>query len=180
MKDRKEFIEKNRELFDDMEPSVGHMERFEALLDQQQDKAEEEKKPGRRVRLMSFISIAASIAILIGVAVTFYAPKSVEVAPETESPIATDEFRTTNDYYNQQMEEQIADIMCKLAYTDRENQAQLTHDIEKIMSTNTAFVDEMAKNENQEMALRYLVKHYKINIQKLESINEKLGKYTKC
>lgn len=180
MKDRKEYIEKNRKLFDDKEPSAGHMERFEALLNKQADIQEPEKRPAKRLKLISFISVAASVAILIGVAVKFYAPQSIEVAPPTENSIATDEFKATNDYYNQQMEEQIADIMCKLAYTDTENQAQLTRDIEKIMSSNTAFVDEMSKNENQEMAIRYLVKHYKTNIQKLESINEKLGKYTKC
>lgn len=180
MKDRKEYIDKNRELFDDKEPSAGHMGRFEALLDKQQNAKDAKENPAKRVRLISFISIAASIAILIGIAVKFYAPKSIEVTPSTESPAATDEFRVTNDYYNQQMEEQIADIMCKLAYTDTENQAQLTRDIEKIMNSNAEFVDEMAKNENQEMAIRYLVKHYKTNIQKLENINEKLGKYTKC
>jgi hypothetical protein len=180
MKDRKEYREKNRKLFDDKEPLAGHIKRFEALLNTQADIQEAEKKPAKRVKLISLISIAASIAIFIGVAIRFYAPQSFEVVPPTESSIATDEFRATNDYYSQQMEEQIADIMCKLADTDTENQAQLTCDIEKIMSSNTAFVDEMAKNENQGMAIRYLVKHYKTNMQKLESINAKLGKYAKC
>jgi len=56
----------------------------------------------------------------------------------------------------------------------------LTEDLQKIIEQNNRFVEEMGKNENEEIALHYLVKHYKTNIQKLENINEKLGKYTKC
>lgn len=33
MKNRKEYIEKNRVLFDDKEPTEGHLDRFEALLE---------------------------------------------------------------------------------------------------------------------------------------------------
>jgi len=180
MKDRKKYIDKNRDLFDDKEPSAGHMERFEALLNKQEGKTPS-KKPLRRSLFVRTIAVAASIAILIGVAVKFYAPQSINPVPETEnSDMPKDEFQVTNDYYNQQMEEYIAEIMCKLANTDSENQAQLTKDLEKIIESNTRFVNEMEKNDNKEVALRYLVKHYKVNIQALENINEKLGKYTKC
>ncbi|MFV0418825.1 MAG: hypothetical protein ACK5KT_08870 [Dysgonomonas sp.] len=180
MKDEniRKYIDENRDTFDDKEPSFGHIERFEALLNKQ----ETENTRGKTARRSLFIrtcAIAASIAILIGVAVKFYAPQSIEVVPN-EKGIEINEFQATNDYYNQQMEAQIADIMCKLAYTDNENQAQLSQDLEKIIDSNKSFVSEMAKNENKGMALRYLVKHYKANIQALENINEKLGKYTKC
>lgn len=178
MKDRRKYIEENRDIFDDREPLSGHTERFEALLGK--TKSEEKTQPKKRVRLISAISIAASIAILIGVAVKFYAPQSIEIDTPLESEITIDEFRTTNEFYNQQMEEQIADIMCKLAYTDVENQKQLSEDIQKIVVNNTAFVNEMSKNENQEIAIKYLIRHYKANIERLENINEKLGKYTKC
>ncbi len=172
----KKYIDDNRDLFDDKEPSAGHFERFEAMLDQQQ----EVKKPARRFRMISIISVAASLAVLIAIGVKFYAPNSIDVVPGVETTISTDEFQATNEYYNQQMEEQIADIMCKLANTDPQNQAQLTSDLEKILKNNEKFVKEMETNENQEVAIRFLVKHYKSNIQALENINDKLGKHTHC
>lgn len=178
--DIKKYIDDNRNLFDDKEPSDGHMERFEALLGDM-DEQQENKKPAKRIRLISLISVAASVAVLIAVAVKFYAPDSINMdTVPTEINISTDEFQTTNEYYNQQMEEQIADIMCKLANTDPQNQAQLTSDLQQIIEQNQHFVEKMKKNDNQEIALRYLIKHYKANIQALRNINEKLGKYTHC
>ncbi|MBB4037619.1 ABC-type antimicrobial peptide transport system permease subunit [Dysgonomonas hofstadii] len=175
----KKYIDDNRRLFDDKEPSDGHMERFEAMLSQLDEK-KEEKKPAKKVRLVSLISVAASIAVLIAIAVKFYAPDSINVTAPTQESISTSEFQATNEFYNQQMEEQIADIMCKLAQTDPQNQAQLTSDLQQIIEQNQAFVEQMGKKDDQEIAIRYLVKHYKANIQALRNINEKLGKHTHC
>lgn len=169
-------IQENRDLFDDKEPSVGHIERFEALL-----KEKQKPKSAKKIGLIRGLSIAASIAILIGVAIKLYNPQTMsEDIPPTAVIQASEEFKTTNSYYSQQMEERISDIMCKLAYTDPDNQKLLTKDLQKIMDSNSDFVKEMAGNEDQETAIRFLVKHYKANIHALDNINEKLGKYTKC
>lgn len=178
MKDRRKFIESNRGIFDDKEPLAGHFDRFETLLNSTKSLPEANSK--RRLKLIGVVSIAASIAILVGITFKLYTPQSINPVTPIENAIEIDEFRSTNEFYNQKMEEQIADIMCKLAYTDTQNQKQLSEDIQKIISSNSAFVDEMAKNDNPEIAIRYLVRHYKANIERLENINEKLGKYTKC
>jgi len=181
-KDVRKFIDDNRDLFDDKEPSAGHMQRMEATLDKLADEKNKDIKPGKRIRLMSFAAVAASIAIIIGVAINFQ--KTSDDGTQTIYPVSegvsTDEFRATNEYYNQQMKEQIAEIMCKLPNTDENNQEQLTTDLQQLMNDNKEFVKEIKKSENPEIAMRYLVKHYKTNIQILESINEKLGKYTNC
>lgn len=178
MEDRRKLIEENRDLFDDKEPLAGHADRFQALLDKQQ--SSEKRRPIKKSLIIRATAVAASIAILIGIGVKFYAPKSINAVPDIENNNIMNEFQATNDYYNQQMEEYIADIMCKLANTDVSNQNQLSTDLQKIIDNNTSFVEEMKKNENKEMALRYLVKHYKANIQALENIDKKLGKYTNC
>jgi hypothetical protein len=170
MNDGRRQIQEHRYLFDDQEPQAGHTERFDALL-------KKEKKPKSKVKLISLLSVAASIAILITITVKYYTPQAVDNDITIE---VSEEFKTTNNYYSQQMEAQIADIMCKLAYTDADNQAQLTKDLQRIKDSNSDFVYEMAKNEDQEMAIHYLVNHYKANIHVLENINEKLGRYTKC
>ena len=179
MKNIRKHINENRSLFDDKEPSAGHMERFEALLDKQQSEEKVIVKSHRRTLFVRTLAVAASLAILLGIGIKFYNPQPIKPIP-AENKLDINEFQTTNDYYSQQMEMQISDIMCKLAHTDVENQIELTKDLEKIMDNNSSFIKEMANNENKEMALRYLVKHYKANIQALESINDKLGKYTNC
>jgi hypothetical protein len=176
MKHRK-YIEENRNLFDDMVPSVGHMDRFEALL-KQQTKEERPQQRTKKIRLLSIISVAASIAILIAVAIKVRTPEQVEVTPQ-ENVIAND-FESVNQRYNQRMQAQISNIMCKLSHTDQENQVMLTEDLQRIIDENAGFVKEMSKNEDKEQAIFYLEKHYEINIQVLEDINEKLGKYTNC
>lgn len=179
MKNLRKQIKDNKDIFDDQEPMEGHFERFEALLDKQE---KEKRKPIKRMQLMGIISIAASIVVLMVVAIQLYSPQHIpNDLPVIENTMeVSDEFRATNDFYNRQMQEQIADIMCKLANTDSENQALLNRDLQKIIDGNAAFVNDMANADDEEMAIHYLVKHYKANIQALENINEKLGKYTKC
>lgn len=176
MKHRK-YIDENRNLFDDMEPSLGHMERFEALL-KQQAKEEKPQLRTKRIKLFSIISVAASIVILVAVAIKVRTPEQVEVTP-TENVSAND-FESVNQRYNQQMQAQISNIMCKLSYTDQENQVMLAEDLQRIIDENVGFVKEMSKNEDKEQAIFYLEKHYETNIQVLQDINEKLGKYTNC
>lgn len=186
MRNLKDYIKNNRKLFDDQEPPAGHAERFKALLDQQdRNKTQKRKKSSiKRFTIVKFISVAASIAILTVVAIRFYEPHKIEpTGPGIENndeDTPSVEFRATNEYYRQQMEAQIADIMCKLSYTDAENQSQLSHDLNNLIKNNKVFIDEIANNDNEELAIYYLVKHYKANIEALENINEKLGKYTKC
>lgn len=184
MKDLKDYIKNNREIFDDQEPGEGHFERFEALLNKkdQVKPSIEVKKNLKRHNLLKYISVAASIAILAVIGFHFYEPnKIIPTKSDTENiQSISDEFRATNNYYQRQMESQIADIMCKLSDTDTENQSQLSDDLKQIMDNNKTFVDEMASNDNKELAIHYLIKHYKKNIQILKNINEKLGKYTKC
>lgn len=176
MKHRK-YIEENRDLFDDMEPSFGHMERFETLLKQQNEKGKPQERT-KRVRLFGIISIAASIAILVAVAIKVRTPEQAGVTLQENA--ATNDFESVNQRYSQQMQAQISNIMCKLSHTDKENQAILTEDIQRIIKENDGFVKEMSENEDKEQAIFYLEKHYEINIQVLEDINQKLGKYTNC
>lgn len=180
MKELKEYIKQNRDAFDDLEPAAGHSARFEELLNRQE--ALKAKSGGHlKARYMKMAYIAAAVIVMAILAVTFYSPnKIIYQATAEEEKNIHDEFEATNEFYNQQMAEQIADLMCKLSYTDPDNQAKLSNDLKKLEDSNRQFVNDMAKTENKELAIRYLIKHYKTNIQALENINEKLGKHTKC
>ena len=178
---RKKYIDDNRTLFDDQEPLAGHTERFEALL---KGKTEKKDKGYNKRVFISFISIAASFLLIITIGTRIYSPNKENPGTALEEPVVAnampDEFQTVNEYYDRQMKGYISNIMCKLGHTDPQNQARLTADLEQIIENNSAFVNEMSQNENQKVAVRYLEKHYKANIQVLENIDKKLDKYTNC
>lgn len=173
----KDYIKNNRPLFDDQEPAAGHAERFEALLDKAEVGIEEKKV--KRFPLFAALSAVASVIIIVMV-MYFYNNGNQDALDSQGDQMQLTEFEETNMYYEQQMKAQIADIMCKLPHTDTQNQAQLSSDLQNLMASNEQFLNEIAQNENQEMAIYYLKKHYQTNIQVLENINEKLGKHTKC
>lgn len=185
MKDkRKKYIDGNRNLFDDQEPVTGHGERFEALLNSKMDKSIRQGTGHKKKMLVSIISIAASFLLVITIATRVYLPNKENMGATLDKPVVVstipDEFRTVNEYYDRQMKGYISNIMCKLGHTDPQNQARLAADLEQIIENNSAFVNEMLQNENEKVAVRYLKKHYKANMQALENIDKKLEKYTDC
>jgi len=176
MKELRNFIKENKELFDDIEPKDGHFERFEARLDQQ---AKKESGKARRIKFRNVFAVAASVAILLGMGIYFYMPSGEDQKVSVEREI-TDEFIRTNDFYKKQMDKQIADITCKLENADETTKNQLEKDLQLIVEENERFVANVEKGTDEERAIYYLVKHYKTNIQVLEQINDKLGKYNQC
>ena len=173
--DFKKYINDNRSLFDDKEPETNHINRFEEIL---KTKSKKEHRHFLIKRTSIILSIAASVAILV----TLFVKNNTYTDPiiPIENNHSISGFQQTNEYYSQQMKEQISDIMCKLAHTDREDQEILTEDLERIMSENSDFINEIVQNENKEQAVHYLIKHYKTNIRILEDINKRLGRNTNC
>jgi len=177
MENLRDYIEKNRELFDDKEPPAGHAKRFEEML----ESCQKQTLRPKRIHLLTILAVAASLALLIGIAVQFYHPARENIVPtKSHSAVVQDEFQATNHYYSQQMQAQIADIQCKLKHTDAGNQQQVKQDLQQLIENSANFVSEMATNNDKKMAVYYLTKHYEANIQALEDINEKLGRYIKC
>lgn len=175
MKSRENEIRNNKNLFDDKELPEGHFERFEALLNKEEIGKE---KVSKRFRLVTIFSAVASVILLIGAGIYF---STVNNDGFNNSQIKmSNEFYTTNDYYKQQMQVQIDNIMCKLDMADNETRIQLVQDIESIISENNTFVTDIQKNDNEEIAIFYMVEHYKTNIEVLEFINSKLENHVEC
>lgn len=169
-------IRNNKDLFDDQELPEGHIERFEALLDKQ-DKS---RNRTIRIRLITTIaSIAACIAILVFIGVK-YNGMGKEYNNMTPNLMQSKEFVNLNNFYKHQMDEQITKIMCKLEHADDETSIALKHDIEKIISENRKFVEDISKSEDQELALFYVTQHYDRNLEVLNYIDNTLGSYFKC
>ena len=168
-------IKNNKDIFDDKELPEGHFERFEALLNEQ-----EKPKKEKRKKFLVMFSAAASVIILIGAGL-YMNDKFRESSTYVDENLAqTNEFYTTNEFYKDQMLSQIDEIMCKLDHVDSESKKDLMIDIENIIEENNKFVDDIQKTANTETAIFYMVEHYKINIEALKFINEKLTNYYEC
>lgn len=168
-------IKNNKDIFDDKELPEGHLERFEALLNEQ-----EKPKKVKGKRFLMMFSAAASVIILIGAGL-YINDKSRESNTYIDESFAqTDEFYTTNEFYKGQMFSQIDEIICKLDQVDNESKKDLMIDIENIIEDNNRFIDDIQKTPNEETAIFYMVEHYKINIEALKFINEKLTNYYEC
>lgn len=187
MKDRKNRIGQYRQRIDDVELPDDHRKRFEALLDQKCPKDIKRKEQNTKKIIFTIISIAAACILVFTISRHFLdtsmindnAPIQLHVEGNSEKDF-TQEFAETNQYFTQQMNQEIENIKCKLPYTDTENREQLSKDIDELLKSNQEFLTEIEQSENPELAINYLVKHYQINLATLEFINEKLGKYIKC
>lgn len=168
MRNWRNYIKENPTIFDDQEPEDGHFERFEERINR--FTTENKKKRTLKRSIPAAFAIAASIAVLILVGVRFF---SIEQSIK-------DEFQTTNDFFEGQMAEQIAGIQCKLASADSQTRNRLEKDLQSIRNENKHFVEEIQGDENEELALFYLVKHYRANLRALQFINDKLGKQFEC
>ncbi|MDR0725228.1 MAG: hypothetical protein LBF59_04370 [Prevotellaceae bacterium] len=172
MSDLKKYLEENRNIFDDKEPLDGHFERFEERLNRFD--AEKNRKQTLKVRLIATYSAVASILLIIAAGIWLLR------TPETETERNISEFTETEMFYQTQMDRQIAAILCKLDKADAETRNQLEKDLQTLEEDNSRFLEEIRNQNNEELAIYYLVEHYNANIETLQFINAKLGEYFNC
>ena len=177
MESLKNFIKENRSVFDDKEPAEGHFKRFEERLDSL--KSGKQSKRTLRIRLITGFSAAASVLLIIMAAVWFHSSPKTGKTGLTEQADKT-EFSVTNQFYAEQMNEKIALIQCKLAAVSPDVRNQLEKDLHQIVTDNNQFVQKMQNENNEDLAVYYLVKHYKIKLQVLNFISDKLGNDVEC
>ena len=71
-------------------------------------------------------------------------------------------------------------IQCKLSAVSPDIRNQLEKDLNQIVTDNKQFVQKMQNENNADLALFYLVKHYEINLRALKFISDKLGNDVEC
>ena len=177
MESLKKYIKENRAVFDDKEPAEGHFERFEERLNRHLSK--KQTKRTLKVRLITTFSVVASVLLLIMAAVWFHSSSETGKNQLAEQPNPT-EFSVTNQFYAEQMNEKIEHIQCKLSVVSPDIRNQLEKDLHQIVTDNKQFVQKMQQEDNENLAVYYLVKHYEINIRALKFISDKLGKDVEC
>ncbi|GHU79534.1 hypothetical protein FACS1894145_3900 [Bacteroidia bacterium] len=173
MESLKNCIKENRAVFDDREPADGHFERFEERL----NCLEPAKQPKRslKFRLITVFSAAASVCLIV-MAVLWMQNEENDLAGQPNKT----EFSVTNQFYAEQMNEKIDHIQCKLSAVSPGVRNRLEEDLHQIVTENKQFVQKMQKESNEDLAVFYLIKHYKINLHTLEFISGKLGSDVEC
>lgn len=169
-------IRNNKQLFDDQELPQGHKDRFIALLDKQ----EKSSRKAKRIKLMTtIVSIVACVAIIV-----FIGVKHKDLGQDYDKIVPTlmhsKEFVDLNNFYRDQMEEQIANIMCKLEHADAETSISMKRDIDRLIEENRIFLEDISKSEDKELALFYVTQHYDRNLEVLNFINNTLGSHFNC
>ncbi|MDR2057913.1 MAG: hypothetical protein LBP83_06480 [Dysgonamonadaceae bacterium] len=178
MEEWRNYIKENRAIFDDQEPGEGHCKRFEERLDSFARNNKHKRTLG--IKPVKVFSIAASVIVFVYIGIQFFLPSKDAGEGLLVGQSPANEFITTNNFYKEQMKEQIASIQCKLSATDRQNRSQLEEDLQSILDENNRFTLKIQNIENEELALFYLVKYYRTNLRTLHFINNKLGKYVEC
>jgi hypothetical protein len=173
MNELKKYFEENRNIFDNEEPLNGHVERFEKRLNNLV--TEKKRKQTLTVRFISTFSIAASIALMFAAGIIW-----MLVSPQKEIEQNINEFTETEMFYREQMNGQISEILCKLDKADADTRNWLEKDLRSLTEDNNSFVEEIKEHGNEELAIYYLVEHYKANLQTLQLINTQLGEYFNC
>ena len=176
MESLRNYIKENRAVFDDKEPSEGHFERFEERLDRLMPGKQSERT--LRIRLITIFSVAASVLLIVA-AVRFYSSSKTGKTESTEQANKT-EFSVTNQFYSEQMNQSIEHIQCKLSVVNPNIRNQLEKDLNQIVTDNKQFVRKMQNENDEGLAVFYLVKHYKTNLRALKFINDKLGNDVEC
>jgi hypothetical protein len=170
-------MKENRTVFDDKEPAEGHFERFEERLNLVQ--SEQQPKRTLKIRFITVFSAAASILLIITAAVWFYfSPDTGKTDLMAQSN--STEFSVTNQFFTEQMNEKISHIQCQLSVVSPDVRDQLEKDLHQIVTENEQFVQKMQNENNDDLAVYYLVKHYRVNLHALEFIYEKLGSDLEC
>jgi hypothetical protein len=172
MKSLKNYIKENRAVFDDKEPAEGHFERFEARLNCLAP--EKQSKRPLKSGLIAVFSAAASVFLIIMAAIWLHPSPEDEKNGLAGQPDRT-EFSVTNQFYAERMNEKIERIQCKLSAVSPDVRTRLEEDLQQIVTENELFVQKIQEEGNENLAVFYLVKHYRINLHTLEFISGKLG-----
>lgn len=144
-----EQIKQHSQDFDWAEPLPGHVNRFEQRLFRQKI---------RRHRWISISSVAASLALLLIVQMTY--------RPHTPDP---DSVYEVVRYYNMQLNSQIDLLRNKANLMDNTGKVELLNDLEQMHKEylNTAY---QPPNILQEEQIAYIIQNYNAQIESLRHI----------
>ena len=170
MKTIEEIIRSNRDFFEDGEPSEGHLERFERMLEARFGTATTVKRS-----IVPYLLKAAVITLLVTLSSLwtwdhFIRPESRRMALGDVSP----EYREVENYYIHQvnyMENQISSVDL---IGDKEHQNMLMNELESMDSVYVQLQKELKANPDDERIINAMIEHYQTKLEVMTFIVNQL------
>lgn len=167
MSDLEKHIIENRDQFDTEEPDIGHLERFNAKLKQ-------ENKPVRRIRFRHVIQVAASIAIIIASGVVIV--KSNKGSSKMAAVEVPEQYQETQNYYAQQVNLRYEEIKA-FEFTEKEEKEMLLKELQEMDEYYQELLVDLNANPGDERVISALIKHYKMKMLVMDQIIEQLKQF---
>jgi ribosome-binding factor A len=167
-----EKIRKNRDLFDGAEPSEGHFDKFQSMLDSLHDAGSASTK----VRSYKFFRIAAVVLVLLGISVIYYMINpSVNSNPVAASTLPQ-EIQQARMYYDKLAEEKLQKINACAASTSEASYIQkVAADQISLLDSSSVKLEAELQNDNQNKRLiNALIRNYKTKSDLLDDILNRL------
>jgi hypothetical protein len=170
MKTIEEIIRSNRDFFEDREPSEGHLERFERML---------EARFGTittvRRSIVPYLLKAAVVTLLVTLSSLwtwdhFIRPESKRMALGDVSP----EYREVENYYIHEvnlMEDQISSVEF---VSDKEHKDMLMSEIKSMDSVYVQLQKDLKANPDDERIINAMIEHYQTKLEVMTFIINQL------
>lgn len=168
-----EKIRKNKDLFDGAEPSEGHLERFQSMLD---GLHEEEVPRLKRAPSGRLFRVAAVIAVLLGLSVTYYLVDPTVNTNQVAASTLPLEIQEARMYYNKLAEEKIQKINDCAASTSEASYIQkvVSKEITMLDSSSVQLEQELKTDSKNDRLIKALLRNYKTKSDLLDDILKRL------
>lgn len=168
-----EKIRKNRDLFDGAEPSEGHLERFQSKLAGLHEDEDIRQRPIHSYRLFR---VAAVIAVLLGLSVTYYLIDPAVNSGHVAASTLPQEIQEARMYYNKLAEEKLQKINNCAASTSEASYIQkvVTKEISVLDSSSVQLEEKLQTDTKNERLINALIRNYKTKSDLLDDILNRL------
>lgn len=161
MDELKKLIEENRDLFDTAEPSMGHFDRFEKML------MEQEQTKTRSLVWPTLLKVA-SIAILV-VLSGLYVTEHFILKPQSLAGKNT-EFNEAQQYYMQQVDMRIGEIKSMENNLSAEQKELLVEEMTQMDAMYKKLQADYKAMPNDPRILQAMLQHYQMKVDVLNNI----------
>jgi len=169
MKNIEEIIRKNKDFFEDAEPSDGHFERFNRKLEVRFQVA----VPKRSI--VPYLLKAAVVTLLVTLSSLytwdhFIRPQNSRMKLGQVSP----EYREVENYYLHQVNMMESEIKNVDLNGNAEQKKMLLSELKSMDSTNVALQKELKANPNDERIITAMIEHYQTKLEVMSFIVDQL------
>jgi hypothetical protein len=169
MKTLEDIIRDNRDLFEDKEPSEGHLDRFSVKLEIRH------QKMATRRSIVPYLLRAAVVTLLVTLSSLwtwdhFIRPGSGRMTLGQVSP----QYKEVENYYVRQVNMMEGEIVNMDLNTSPEQKKILIKEVKSMDSTYVALQKELKANPNDERIINAMIEHYQTKLEVMTYIVNQL------